>query len=117
MYAGETAPGLSRVLTAVLEVLDGRLEGLDGRLHTIELGLKLSTNQTKVRLWYSASRASNESRPDNQEFKLALIRAYQLQQEPKFTLSCMVTGVELPKENVVGAHMQAIARLTWNLCC
>ncbi len=74
MYAGETAPGLSRVLTAVLERLeglqgldgrleglqgldgrleglqglDGRLEGLDGRLQNIELGLKLSTYQTKV---------------------------------------------------------------------
>ena len=52
MFAGETAPGLSRVLTAVLErledKLEGRLEGLDGRLQNIELGLKLSTYQTKV---------------------------------------------------------------------
>lgn len=37
------------------------------------------------------------------EFKLALIRAYQPQQELKTTLFCMVTGLELPKENIVGA--------------
>jgi len=78
VYAGKTAPESSRVLTAVLE-------SMDERLHTIELGVKLSTHQTKVRLRYSASRASNESRPDNQEFKLALIRAYQSQQRA-FTL-------------------------------
>lgn len=41
------------------------LESMDERLHTIELGVRLNTYQTKVRLQYSASRASNESRPDN----------------------------------------------------
>ncbi|DBA79075.1 TPA: hypothetical protein ACH3X1_008929 [Trebouxia sp. C0004] len=96
--SGKTAPESSQVLTAVLE-------RMDERLHSIELGVKLSTHQTKVRLRYSASRASNESRPDNKEFKLALIRAYQPQQELKATLFCMVTGVELPKENIVGARI------------
>jgi len=105
VYAGETAPESSRVLTAVLE-------SMDERLHTIELGVKLSTYQTKVRLRYSASRASNESRPDNKEFKLALIRAYQPQQELKTTLFCMVTGVELPKENIVGAHIASHSKRT-----
>lgn len=81
------------------------LESMDERLQTIELGVKLNTYQTKVRLRYSASRASNESRPDNRESKLALIRAYQPQQEHKTTLFCMVTGLELPKENIVGAHI------------
>jgi len=105
VYAGKTAPESSRVLTTVLE-------RMDERLHTIELGVKLSTHQTKVRLRYSASRASNESRPDNQEFKLALIRAYQPQQELKATLFCMVTGVELPKENIVGAHIASHSKRT-----
>ena len=41
VYAGRSAPESSRVLTAVLE-------RLDERLHTIELGVKLSTHQTKV---------------------------------------------------------------------
>ena len=50
MYAGDTAPELSRVLTAVLEGLDGRLKGMDERLHTVELGVKLGTHQTKVRV-------------------------------------------------------------------
>ena len=98
MYSGEVGPELSRVLKAVLE-------SLDNRLHTIELGVKVSTYQTKVRLRYSASKASNESRPDNKDFKLALIRAYQPQHELETTLFCMVTGLELPKENVLGAHI------------
>ncbi|DBA90695.1 TPA: hypothetical protein ACH3X1_003911 [Trebouxia sp. C0004] len=104
---GETAPESSRVLTAVLE-------SMDERLHTIELGVKLSPYQTKVRL-RSASRASNESRPDNNEFKLALIRAYQPQQELKTTLFCMVTGVELPKKNIVGDAVagQHNTKRTW----
>ena len=111
MYAGERAPESSRVLTAVLE-------SMDESLHTIELGVKLNIYQTKVRLRYSASRASNESRPDNKEFKLALIRAYQPQMELQTTLFCMVNGVELPKDNIVGAQLPAIAReLTWNVCC
>jgi len=105
VYAGKTAPESSRVLTAVLE-------SMDERLHTIELGVKLSTHHTKVRLRYSASRASNESRPDNQEFKLAMIRAYQSQQELKATLFCMVTGVELPKDNIVGAHIASHSKRT-----
>ena len=105
VYASKTAPESSRVLTAVLE-------RMDERLHTIELGVKLSTHQTKVRLRYSASRASNESRPDNQEFKLAMIRAYQSQQELKATLFCMVTGVELPKDNIVGAHIASHSKRT-----
>ncbi|KAL3161222.1 hypothetical protein ABBQ38_009589 [Trebouxia sp. C0009 RCD-2024] len=102
---GETGPESSWVLTAVLE-------SLDARLHTIELGVKLSTYQTKVRLRYSASKASNESRPDNKEFKLALIRAYQPQQELKTSLFCMVTGVEVPKENIVGAHIASHSKRT-----
>ena len=105
MYAGKTGPESSRDLTAVLE-------SLDKRLHTIELGLKLSTYQTKVRLRYTASKASNESRPDNKAFKLALITAYQPQQELKTTLFCMVTGVELPKENIVGAHIASHSKRT-----
>ena len=96
MYAGETAPELYRVLRAMLE-------SVDERLHTIELCVKLSTYHTEVRLRYSASRASNESRPENKEFSLALIRPYQPSQELKTTLFCMVTGVEL-KESIVGAH-------------
>ena len=81
------------------------LEGLEVRMRRIELGVKLSTWQTKDRLRYSASKASNESRPDNSEFKLAHIRAYQPQQELKTTLVCMVTGVEVPKEDIVGGHI------------
>lgn len=108
-HLGETAPESSRVLTAVLE-------SMDERLHTIELGVKLNTYQTKVRLRYSASKASNESRPDNKEFKVALIRAYQPQQELKTTLFCMVTGVELPKENIVGAHIASHSKRTDMKC-
>ena len=52
------------------------------------------------------------SRPENEEFKLALIRAYQPQQELKTTLFCMVTGVELPKENIVGAHIASHSKRT-----
>ncbi|DBA84499.1 TPA: hypothetical protein ACH3X1_006117 [Trebouxia sp. C0004] len=85
---------------------------MDERLHTIELGVNLSTYQTKVRLRYSASRASNESGPDNKEFKLALSRAYQPQQELKTTLFCMVTGVELPQDNIVGAHIASHSKRT-----
>jgi len=138
VYAGETVPGLSRGLTDMLERLEGlqglegRLEGLqdlvgrlevlqglvgklkalDGRLRTIEQVCNLSTYEIKGRLWYSASKASNESRPENEEFKLALIRAYQPQQELKTTLFCMVTGVELPKENIVGAHIASHSKRT-----
>ena len=89
----------------MLEGLDRSLHSIERRLHSIELGVILSNYQTKAGLRYSASSASNESRPDNTDFKLALIRAYQPQQEHKTTLFCMVTGVELPKENVVGAHI------------
>ena len=106
--AGNEAAEWSSVLTAVLE----GLKGVDEKLHTIELGVKLNTYQTNVRLRYSASRASNESRPDNKEFKLALIRAYQPQQELKTTLFCMVTDVELPKENIVGAHIASHSKRT-----
>ena len=123
MYAGDTPEESSRVLTAVLERLKGmdetwleRLKGMDERLHTIELGVKLGTHQRKVRLRYSASRASNESRPDNTEFKLALMRAYQPQQELKSTLFCMVTGVELPQENIVGAHIASHSKRTVMEC-
>ena len=104
MYAGGTAPDSSRVLAAVLE-------SMDKRLHTIELGVRLSTRHKSDFGTPIAGPAMSQDQT-TKESKLALIKAYQPQQELKTTLFCMVTGVELPKENIAGAHIASHSKKT-----